>query len=161
MKKSLISLAVLSVVFPLTSQAAPVSGQLTDAQGNPIAGVAVHVHGKDKQVVTDNSGNYQIDLDANSQLHFTKDGYLDKRLEVQNTTQTINLVLEKSSIEAILNLFNLANFFKEGCQLSKPLSLLFGKMIICFFLNFDFINIFAAFIAHSFFPAIHINILDN
>lgn len=124
MKKSLISLAVLSVVFPLTSQAAPVSGQLTDAQGNPIAGVAVHVHGKDKQVVTDNSGNYQIDLDANSQLHFSKDGYLDKRFEVQNTTQTINLVLEKSSIEAIT--VYASALHKSNLEMTSPVTVISG-----------------------------------
>lgn len=124
MKKSLISLAVLSVVFPISSQAAPVSGQLTDINGKPIAGVAVHVHGKDKQVVTDSSGNYQIDLDANSQLHFSKDGYLDKRFNVENTTQTINLVLEQSSIEAIT--VYASALHKSNLEMTSPVTVISG-----------------------------------
>lgn len=124
MKKSLINLAVVSVIFPIASQAAPISGQLKDQQGNPIAGVAVHVHGKEKQVITDSAGNYRIELDANSQLHFSKDGFLDKRIAVENAEQTINLVLEKSSIEAIT--VYASAMHKSNLEMTSPVTVISG-----------------------------------
>lgn len=125
MKKSLISLAVLSVVFPLSSHAAQISGQLTDNSGQPIAGVAVHVHGKEKTVTTNNAGQYQIELDADSQLHFSKDGFLDKRISVKNEAKTINFVLEKSSIEAIT--VYASALHKSNLDMTSPVTVLSGE----------------------------------
>ncbi|MGB0987386.1 MAG: TonB-dependent receptor plug domain-containing protein, partial [Pseudoalteromonas spongiae] len=125
MKKSLISLAVLSVVFPLSSHAAQISGQLTDNSGQPIAGVAVHVHGKEKTVTTNDAGQYQIELDADSQLHFSKDGFLDKRISVKNEAQTINFVLEKSSIEAIT--VYASALHKSNLDMTSPVTVLSGE----------------------------------
>ena len=79
---------MLSVIFPLSSHAAPITGKLTNDAGQPISGAEVHVHGKDKHVTTDQNGNYTINLDADSQLHFSKEGFIDKRIDVQNATQT-------------------------------------------------------------------------
>ena len=59
-----------------------VSGQVVDADGEPLIGATVRVKGSDLGVITDLDGNFQVDAPANSTLLISYVGYKDSEIAV-------------------------------------------------------------------------------
>ncbi|MBR5653579.1 MAG: carboxypeptidase-like regulatory domain-containing protein [Prevotella sp.] len=74
-------------------QGVPVSGCVTDADGEPLIGASVMVAGTRIGTVTDIDGNYTMTAPAGSRLSFAYVGYKTKTLHV--ISHTINVVLEE------------------------------------------------------------------
>jgi TonB-linked SusC/RagA family outer membrane protein len=70
-----------------------VKGTVTDEKNQPLPGVTVRISGTTKGVVTDNNGNYTINVpDANATLSFSLLSYSPKEVKV-GAQQTINISL--------------------------------------------------------------------
>lgn len=73
-----------------------ITGTVTDAKGNPLAGATVSVKGTNKATSTDNNGRFalkNVEEDATLVVSFV--GYSAKTISVQNRTQ-LNVVLEQA-----------------------------------------------------------------
>jgi hypothetical protein len=68
-----------------------VKGRVTDARGEPLAGVSILVKGTSTAVVSDAEGNYRISLADNSILVFSYVGFNSIERPVNNLT-TLNVV---------------------------------------------------------------------
>jgi TonB-linked SusC/RagA family outer membrane protein len=73
-----------------------VKGRVTDARGEPLAGVSILVKGTSTAVVSDAEGNYRISLADNSILVFSYVGFNSIERPVNNLT-TLNVKLEENS----------------------------------------------------------------
>ena len=60
----------LTLLTGVALWAAPVSGVVRDASGEPMIGVSVMVQGTTQGTITDLDGNYSIDVDASQTLEF-------------------------------------------------------------------------------------------
>lgn len=77
----------------------PVSGVVTDENGNPIPGVAVVESGTTNGTITDLSGTYTIDVSSeDAVLDFSFIGYTAQSIEVNNRS-TINIRLREDFME--------------------------------------------------------------
>ena len=75
-------------------QGTPVSGQVTDASGEPLIGVSVTIKGSGSGTVTDTDGKYSITVpDQESVLAFSYVGYTATELKVENRSE-INVTLK-------------------------------------------------------------------
>lgn len=75
-----------------------VSGKVMDEQGNPITGVTVAVKGTTIGTITDNDGNYTLQVENGQTIVFSSIGY--KTREIQYTGQAhIDVTLEVSSTQ--------------------------------------------------------------
>ena len=74
-----------------------VTGQVTDATGEPLIGVSVMVKGTTTGSVTDFDGKYIVQsVTSSSQLQFSYIGYLTKTVTV-GSQSTINIVMEEDN----------------------------------------------------------------
>lgn len=73
-----------------------VSGQVVDAEGQPLPGVTVIIEGTSVGTVTDINGNYSLDAATGSVLVFSFVGFVNQRIPVGNT-DTINVRLVEDS----------------------------------------------------------------
>jgi len=74
-----------------------VTGRVTDAAGQPLAGVSVTIKGSQVGVSTDASGNYSITVpDDNARLVFSYVGF-DAQEMLVGTNSTVNITLQPSS----------------------------------------------------------------
>ncbi|MEM7103879.1 MAG: TonB-dependent receptor [Bacteroidota bacterium] len=73
---------------------APVKGQVTDDDGNPLIGASVFVKGTSTGVVTDVNGNYSIDCPESGVLVFSYTGYQDKEVTCTGDA-TMNVTLSE------------------------------------------------------------------
>lgn len=71
----------------------PVSGRVTDGEGEPLIGVSVMVDGSRTATVTDLDGRYSLMAPAGERLTFAYVGYGTKRLHV--IANTLNVTLEE------------------------------------------------------------------
>ncbi len=75
-----------------------ITGTVTDANGQGLAGVSIKVKGSATGVSTDPSGKYQLTAPANSILVFSFVGFTTREVAVNNQS-TINVQLEEASSE--------------------------------------------------------------
>ena len=82
----------------------PVKGTVKDSQGKPLAGATVSVAGKNVSTVTDNDGNYSIDLPNGSQkLQFTYIGYEKQEILINGqTTINVKLVPAQNNLQDVV-----------------------------------------------------------
>ena len=76
-------------------QGVPVSGCVTDADGEPLIGASVMVAGTRIGTVTDIDGNYTMTAPAGSRLSIAYVGYKTKTLHV--ISHTINVIMEEDA----------------------------------------------------------------
>ena len=87
-----IVIASLLLLFSLTvlSQSFPVTGRITDAGGQPLAGVTVQVKGTDARTASKPDGTFQINApSANSVLVFTYVGFATQEIPINGNRQPI------------------------------------------------------------------------
>ncbi len=101
-----IHLALLLLLCTITSYAQnfPVSGQILDATGRPLAGVTVQVKGADVATQTDADGNFQINAPSSkSVLVFSYVGYEEQQLPINNKNQlTLAMTPQQNALENVV-----------------------------------------------------------
>ena len=86
----------IALATVLVANANVVTGQVTDAQGEPLIGVSVVVAGTPTGTITDFDGYYTIDAANDAQLQFSYIGFTTIT-EVVNNRTTINIVLREDT----------------------------------------------------------------
>lgn len=98
--KKLYTAAMLVVMclfsFSAYAQQKEVTGKVSDANGDPLAGVTVIVKGTNRGTTTDAKGNYQIKVDAKDALTFSYIGYADYEENVGAKTH-MNVAMSEAS----------------------------------------------------------------
>ena len=81
----------------------PVSGKVTDEEGNALSGVNVSIVGTSKGIITDTDGIYHIPVQPGDKLNFSFIGYKTKVIPVEDQT-VINVVLmpENTSLDEVI-----------------------------------------------------------
>jgi TonB-linked SusC/RagA family outer membrane protein len=74
-----------------------VTGQVKDAQGQPIAGATVRVKGSDNGTQTDADGNFRIQAPDNATLVFSFVGYAEQSVTLNGQT-VLNITLQENAI---------------------------------------------------------------
>lgn len=100
-KEGLISMNAISVsVVP----SIPVSGRVTDAQGNGLEGVSVQVKGTSKGTMTDKEGGFRLDVDnENAVLVFSLVGYQSQEMAAgKSGTLSIVLAAQTRGLEEVV-----------------------------------------------------------
>lgn len=123
-KLTLISSAVFSVLCSHSALAATVTGKITDDKNQPIENVAVHVHGKDQGVKTNAQGEFSIDVDSQSQLHVSKDNFIDSRIAVNENSNNVTVSLTPTSVETVV--VYASALHKNSLEMISPVSVLSG-----------------------------------
>jgi len=125
MKMSLLASAVLSTLVSTHAIAAPVSGVILDNNNQPISNARIHYHGKKQSVLSNDKGEFIIELDASGQLHISKDNYLDKRIDVNPEQSNLHVVLDASAIESVV--VYASGLHKNNMEMVSPVSVLTGE----------------------------------
>lgn len=87
--------SVTTLVFSEVEQDVRVSGNIKDADGNPLSGVSVEVKGiSTLGTTTDDQGNYTLSVAKGSSLVFTYIGYLSQEITVVDQ-KVINIQMER------------------------------------------------------------------
>jgi len=73
-----------------------ITGQVTDAKGDPLAGVSILIKGTQVGTNTDATGNYSINIQDNVTLVFSFTGYISQEITPGNKT-IINIKLAESN----------------------------------------------------------------
>ncbi|MCW1717565.1 TonB-dependent receptor [Pseudoalteromonas sp. A3] len=123
-KLTLISSAVFSVLCSHSALAATVTGKITDDKNQPIENAAVHVHGKDQGVKTNVQGEFSIDVDSQSQLHVSKDNFIDSRIAVNENSNNVTVSLTPTSVETVV--VYASALHKNSLEMISPVSVLSG-----------------------------------
>lgn len=123
-KLTLISSAVFSVLCSHSALAATVTGKITDDKNQPIENAAVHVHGKDQGVRTNAQGEFSIDVDSQSQLHVSKDNFIDSRIAVNENSNNVTVSLTPTSVETVV--IYASALHKNSLEMISPVSVLSG-----------------------------------
>ena len=76
--------------------AEPVTGKVTNSQGEPLAGISVMIKGSSLGVTTDSRGAYSINAPSGATLVFSYVGYTPRELTVGGKT-ILNVTLEESN----------------------------------------------------------------
>ncbi|OUS69254.1 ligand-gated channel protein [Pseudoalteromonas sp. A601] len=121
---SILSAAIITALSSYSVHAATVNGHVVNPNNQPIANADVHVHGKTQSIKTDNQGNFSIDIDANSQLHISKNNYLDVRVDVNEANSTVNVTLTPTSVETVV--VYASALHKNSLEMISPVSVLSG-----------------------------------
>lgn len=90
----LVAMCIFS--FTAYAQQKEVTGKVSDANGDPLAGVTVIVKGKNRGTTTDAQGNYRISVDAADALTFSYIGYTDYEESVGAKSQ-MNISMEEAA----------------------------------------------------------------
>ena len=90
----LVAMCIFS--FTAYAQQKEVTGKVSDANGDPLAGVTVIVKGTNRGTTTDAHGNYQIKADAKDALTFSYIGYADYEETVGAKSQ-MNVAMNEAS----------------------------------------------------------------
>ncbi|MCK8094372.1 TonB-dependent receptor [Pseudoalteromonas sp. 1CM17D] len=123
-KLTLISSAVFSVLCSHSAFAATITGKITDDKNQPIENAAVHVHGKDQGVKTNAQGEFSIDVDSQSQLHVSKDNFIDSRIAVNENSSNVTVSLTPTSVETVV--VYASALHKNSLEMISPVSVLSG-----------------------------------
>lgn len=95
-RKILLFLCLFSFSLFAFGQNLSVTGKVSDANGEPLIGVAVLLKGSNIATQTNAQGNYTINVPSNGTLVFTYLGYTTQEIVVNNRT-AINATLAESS----------------------------------------------------------------
>ncbi|NMM42211.1 TonB-dependent receptor [Pseudoalteromonas arctica] len=123
-RHSLISTAIITAFSSFSANAAVVTGQVLDDKNQPISQADVHVHGKAQSIKTDNNGQFHINIDANSQLHISKNNYVDARVQVTEASSELNITLVPTSVESVV--VYASALHKNSLEMISPVSVLTG-----------------------------------
>ncbi len=85
-----------AAALPPCHQAITVTGKVSDAKGEPLAGVSVTTKSNNLGTATRSDGSFSIDAPSNSTLIFSFVGYATREISV-NGRASINVVLEASA----------------------------------------------------------------
>lgn len=80
----------------------PITGRVSDEEGNPIAAVSVLVKGTKTGTTTDDNGNFSIEAGIGNVLVFSSVSYGTKEVKITNTTITIKLSLQVKPLEQLV-----------------------------------------------------------
>ncbi|WP_090625018.1 SusC/RagA family TonB-linked outer membrane protein [Parapedobacter indicus] len=83
----------------------PVSGIVTDADGQPLAGVSVKLAGTNTGTVTDADGRYQLEVPGGKgTLVFTYIGFVPRKVSVDGSGKTVSISMqeEQSSLNEVV-----------------------------------------------------------
>ncbi|WP_462151368.1 TonB-dependent receptor [Pseudoalteromonas xiamenensis] len=123
-RPSVLAFSIASVFLSQAAAAAVVKGKVVDTNQHPISNAKIHLHGKSNAVFTDVNGNFSINIDADSQLHVSKDNYLDARQDVKSESDFVNVTLKPSSVESIVVFASALH--KNNMEMASPVSVLSG-----------------------------------
>lgn len=123
-RHSLVSTAIITALSSFSAHAAVVTGQVLDDKNQPISQADVHVHGKAQSIKTDNNGQFSINIDANSQLHISKDNYVDARIAVNEASSALHVTLIPTSVETVV--VYASALHKNSLEMISPVSVLGG-----------------------------------
>ncbi len=123
-KPTLLSLSVAALLGSPSAFAGTITGVVADDNNQPLAGVAVHYHGKKQSIRTDKNGQFTIEVDQSGQLHFSKENYVDKRIEVGSGDEQLRITLNESSIETVV--VYASGLDKNNLDMVSPVSVLSG-----------------------------------
>ena len=84
----------------------------------------MHVHGKAQSIKTDENGRFSINIDANSQLHISKNNFVDARVQVTETSSALNITLVPTSVESVV--VYASALHKNSLEMISPVSVLSG-----------------------------------
>lgn len=82
---------------PGPTQAGPVSGVVTDKNGDVLSGVTVLVKGTANGTATDMDGKFVLQAEKSQTLVFSYIGYMPKEYTITNQTSGIKIILQESS----------------------------------------------------------------
>jgi len=86
-----------------TSQAVPLSGTVTDGQGNPLSGVSVTVKAGAAGTSTDAKGNYSLSVEKGQTIVFSFVGYETQEIVYKGEThQDVQLFVSSSSLDKVI-----------------------------------------------------------
>ncbi|WP_346236683.1 TonB-dependent receptor [Niabella insulamsoli] len=71
----------------------PITGKVTDAKGDPIAGVSVQVKNSQTGTITDANGQFSLDIPSGTVLVISAVGYVTKEIALDNEN-SVNVMLE-------------------------------------------------------------------
>ncbi len=94
-----------------------VSGQVVDADGEPLIGATVRVKGSDVGVITDLDGNFQVDAPANATLLISYVGFKDREIAVNGRA-----VIETIQLESDANILDQVVVVGYGVQKKADLT---------------------------------------
>lgn len=86
------------ISFEAIAQNIIVKGKVFDEQGHSLPGVAITVAGSTKGVITDNDGNYSIEVQPTDMLIFSFIGLESQTIDVNNQTE-LNVILKEKASE--------------------------------------------------------------
>ncbi|HTI94804.1 MAG TPA: TonB-dependent receptor [Puia sp.] len=89
-------LASATGFIPWSGTAGPVTGKVTNSQGEPLAGITVMIKGSSIGVTTDSRGAYSINAPSNGTLVFSYVGYISREVEVRGKLN-IDVILEENN----------------------------------------------------------------
>src|SRR4051794_15922485 len=100
--KKLLLFAISAFALLSMARSQTISGHVTDANGNPLGGVSVHVKNTRHGTTTGPDGNFQLPAEAHSVLIVTNIGY--NSLEISADADLSNLVLQiaQRSLEEVI-----------------------------------------------------------
>ncbi len=123
---SCLSLCITSALS-LPAIADPLSGTIIDTNNKPVVGAKVHVHGKEQTQYTNGQGKFTIEIDADSQLHISKPNYLDQRLNITQSQDTVSVTLKPTSIESIV--VYASALHSNSLEMTSPVSVIAGDQL--------------------------------
>lgn len=77
------------------------TGVVLDEQGAPIAGVVISVIDDFRQVSTDATGKFGLDVAVGKALYFDKEGYIPQKKEISRRGTVITVTLKEKADEAV------------------------------------------------------------
>src|SRR5690606_17321082 len=84
--------------MPASISQKQVSGEVRDADGNPLQGVTVLINGTSRGTATDASGRFQIEVNSGDVLVFRNVGFISQEVVI-GSQQTIEVVLEEETAD--------------------------------------------------------------
>jgi len=123
-KYSILATAIFAALSSAPLYAAQITGKVIDTNNQPISGAKIHLHGKKQAVVSDRFGKFTINTDSDSQLHITKNNYVDERIDIKADQGNVLVSLKPSSVESIV--VYASALHKNNLEMASPVSVLSG-----------------------------------
>ena len=85
---------VLAFILPFTIQGQTIKGKITDEKNQAISGVNIIINNKNQGIISDNSGNYNIEIPASKSILITYLylGYETEKNKNSNIKEKSNLL---------------------------------------------------------------------
>ena len=97
--KTIFRYLIVAIAFMLTAVNAiaqpSVKGKVTDADGQPLAGVAVLVQGTANGTLTDENGSYALSVKKGDVILFSSLGLADQTFIADGSLKTLNVVMKE------------------------------------------------------------------